>query len=132
MAKADAGISCHHAGIFGDLYFSTKILEYLSQNLAVVTPRTRTISRYLPDDCVFYFEPNDANSFADAIRLMWHCPDEVLRRLHRSHQMLSRLSWPVEKENLVTFYSELLQSHQGPHKQRHAIDRIEDSPNVQK
>ena len=25
MAKADVGISCHRAGVFGDLYFSTKI-----------------------------------------------------------------------------------------------------------
>ena len=27
MRKADVGISCHGAGIFGDLYFSTKIMS---------------------------------------------------------------------------------------------------------
>jgi len=40
MRNADVGISCHRAGIFGDLYFSTKIVEYLTQGLPVVSPQT--------------------------------------------------------------------------------------------
>src|SRR5438105_4527041 len=84
MRKADVGISCHRAGVFGDLYFSTKIVEYLTQGLPVLSPRTYTISKYLSDDIVFYFEPGNERALADGLRFMWQHPDEVLNRLSRA------------------------------------------------
>src|SRR5437763_15340787 len=50
MRRADVGISCHRDGILGGLYFSTKIVEYLTQGLPVVSPRTCTVRKYLPED----------------------------------------------------------------------------------
>jgi glycosyltransferase involved in cell wall biosynthesis len=108
MRKADVGISCHRAGIFGDLYFSTKIVEYLTQGLPVVSPRTCTIRKYLPEDCLFYFEPGNEASLAEAIRLVWHNPAEVFKRLAESRKSLARLSWQAEKERFLGFYAELL------------------------
>jgi glycosyltransferase involved in cell wall biosynthesis len=108
MRKADVGISCHRAGIFGDLYFSTKIVEYLSQGLPVVSPRTCTIRKYLPEDCLFYFEPGNEVSLAEAIRLVWHNPAEVFKRLAESRKSLARLSWQAEKDRFLGFYAELL------------------------
>jgi len=108
MRKADIGVSCHRAGVFGDLYFSTKIIEYLTQSLPVVTSRTRTICRYLPEDCLFYFEPGNAEALADTIRYMWNNPTEVLRRLRNARALLSQLSWQTEKAKLLGFYADLL------------------------
>jgi glycosyltransferase involved in cell wall biosynthesis len=108
MQNADIGISCHRAGIFGDLYFSTKILEYLSQGLPVLSPRTYTIEKYLSDDCLFYFEPGNEVDMAETLRRMWHNPDEVTRRLNAARQLLPKLSWQAEKGRLQTFYSELI------------------------
>jgi glycosyltransferase involved in cell wall biosynthesis len=108
MRKADVGISCHRAGIFGDLYFSTKIVEYLTQGLPVVSPRTCTIRKYLPEDCLFYFEPGNEASLAEAIRLVWHNPAEVFKRLSESRKSLARLSWQAEKDRFLGFYAELL------------------------
>src|SRR4029453_4277631 len=68
MRKADVGISCHRAGVFGDLYFSTKIVEYLTQGLPALSPRTSTISKYLSHDSLFYFEPGNEASLAETIR----------------------------------------------------------------
>ena len=108
MREADAGISCHRAGIFGDLYFSTKIIEYLTQGLPVLSPRTYTIHKYLSDDCMFYFEPGNEAAFANAIRLIWNNPSEALRRLAEARKALERLSWQVEKERFLDFYTRLL------------------------
>ncbi len=109
MRKADVGISCHRAGVFGDLYFSTKIVEYLSQGLPVVTSRTHTINRYLPDDCLFYFEPGNDRALAETIRFMWNNPAEVLRRLKKGRALLSQLLWQAEKTKLLEFYAKLLE-----------------------
>ena len=109
MRHADIGISCHRAGVFGDLYFSTKILEYLSQGLPVVTARTYTINRYLPDNSVFYFEPGNHLSLAAEIRNMWNNPDEVMDRLEHARRLLSKLSWQAEKSRFWDFYTNFLQ-----------------------
>jgi len=122
MKKADVGISCHRAGIFGDLYFSTKIVEYLTQGLPVITPRTYTIAKYLSDDCLFYFEPGNEEAMADAIRNIWHDPNEVLRRLNKSREILSQLSWQSEKDKFLGFYDEVLTSPTGTAAQ-HAWER---------
>jgi glycosyltransferase involved in cell wall biosynthesis len=108
MRKADVGISCHRAGIFGDLYFSTKIIEYLTQGLAVVSPRTYTIHKYLPEECMFYFEPGNEEALADTIRLIWNNPGEVLGRLTQAKRRLPQLSWQSEKGKFLSFYEELL------------------------
>jgi len=108
MRKADVGISCHRAGIFGDLYFSTKIIEYLTQGLAVVSPRTYTIHKYLPEDCMFYFEPGNEEALANTLRLIWNKPAEVLGRLTQARRRLPQLSWQSEKGGLLSFYEELL------------------------
>lgn len=108
MRNADVGLSCHRAGVFGDLYFSTKIVEYLTQGLPVVSPRTHTITKYLSDDCLFYFEPGSDEALADTLRSMWQNPPEVLRRLSGARALLPRLSWQAEKQKLVSFYSDLL------------------------
>jgi glycosyltransferase involved in cell wall biosynthesis len=111
LKQADIGISCHRAGVFGDLYFSTKIVEYLTQGLPVLSPRTKTICRYLPDDCMFYFEPGNDAALADCLRFVWRNPAEVTRRLAHASAVLPRLSWQAEKDKLVSFYADLLAGH---------------------
>jgi glycosyltransferase involved in cell wall biosynthesis len=108
MSKADVGISCHRGGIFGDLYFSTKIVEYLTQGLCVLSPRTITVNRYLPEDTLFYFTPGDVDAFAEAISFAWRNPTEVLKRLARAREILPQLSWNAEKGRFIDFYSRLL------------------------
>lgn len=107
MRNADIGISCHRAGVFGDLYFSTKIVEYLTQGLPVLSPRTYTINKYLSDDVVFYFAPGDDAALADTLRLMWNHPEEVVRRLAQARNLTPRLSWQAERAKFVSFYETL-------------------------
>ena len=108
MRRADVGISCHREGIFGDLYFSTKIVEYLTQGLCVLSPRTITVKRYLPEDTLFYFTPGDADALAEAIGFVWRNRTEVLKRLARAREILPELSWNAEKYRFIDFYSRLL------------------------
>jgi glycosyltransferase involved in cell wall biosynthesis len=114
MRKADIGISCHRAGIFGDLYFSTKIVEYLTQGLCVISAGTYTIKKYLSDDCVFYFHPGDDEGLAQAIRYAWQNPGEVMTRMANARRHLSRFSWQVEKNQFLDFYAGFL--NEGPTK----------------
>ena len=73
-----------------------------------MSPRTHTITKYLSDDCLFYFEPGSEEALADTLRFMWQNPPEVLRRLGQARALLPRLSWQAEKQKLVSLYSDLL------------------------
>jgi glycosyltransferase involved in cell wall biosynthesis len=108
MQNADIGISCHRAGVFGDLYFATKIVEYLTQSLPALTPRTYTIMKYLPEDAVFYFEPSSEVSLVETLRFMWNNPGEVVRRLAIARTLLPKLSWQAEKSRFLDFYANVV------------------------
>jgi len=108
MRAVDAGISCHRSGVFGDLYFSTKIVEYMSQGLPVLSPRTSTICKYLADDSIFYFEPESEADLVDQIRFMWRNPGEVRKRQVRAKDLLPQLSWQAEKDKFLAFYAQLV------------------------
>lgn len=108
IGGADVGISGHQGGVFGDWYFSTKLVEFLTQGLPVVTSRTKTIDRYLPEDSVFYFEPlNDADC-AEQLLAIHRNPDLVRKRLHNARAVVERLTWQRDKENLTRLYERLL------------------------
>ena len=115
MAEADVGISTHQAGVFGDLYFSNKLVEFLTQGLPVVTSRTRTVANYLPDDAVFFFPPGDPEGCARQLVTIWKDPKAVVRRLERARSIVQRLTWQTERRNLIGLYTPLLDGRVATH-----------------
>jgi glycosyltransferase involved in cell wall biosynthesis len=108
MADADIGISTHAGGIFGALYFSNKILEYMSQGLPVIASRTETLVRYIPENAIFYFEPGNAQDMAAKILHVWNDPAGVIHRIAVGRALISRYTWEAEKNKLTSFYADLL------------------------
>jgi glycosyltransferase involved in cell wall biosynthesis len=108
MADADIGVSTHEAGVFGALYFSNKILEYISQGLPVVCSRTETLVRYIPEDSIFYFEPGSSEDMAAQILRLWSEPALALRSVANGRALIPRYTWETEKNRLSAFYQKLV------------------------
>jgi len=108
MNNADIGISCHKKGVFGDLYFSTKILEFMTQGLPVISSRTYTIEKYIPEDAIFYFEPEQIEDLVKQIILMCNNPDLVSKKIMNSKKVLAKYSWQEERKRLLSLYEELM------------------------
>ncbi len=108
MADADIGISTHAGGIFGALYFSNKILEYMSQGLPVIASRTETLVRYIPEDAIFYFEPGSSEDMAAKILHVWNDRGAAIRRIAAGRTLISSYTWELEKSKLTAFYADLL------------------------
>ncbi|MGH7987235.1 MAG: glycosyltransferase family 4 protein [Candidatus Binataceae bacterium] len=115
MRRADVGISTHHAGVFGELYFATKVIEFLTQGLPVICSRTRTIERYFPDDAIFYFRPDDPEDMARQILLLWQQPSLVRKKIASAQKVLPRYTWEAERNRFIDFYGGL-----GDHRQTRA------------
>ncbi len=108
MAKADIGITTHSSGVFGNLYFSTKVLEFMSQGLPVISSRTYTIEKMLPESALFYFKAGDVDDLARQISFMCSHPEVVIEKTKRAHEMVRELNWDTEKRKLSAFYKESL------------------------
>jgi glycosyltransferase involved in cell wall biosynthesis len=113
MAAADAGISTHQAGVFGDLYFSTKIVEYMTQGLPVLSTRTHTISKYIPENAIFFFESDNVDDLAEKIVRICENPDVVAERVRNSRALLSKYVWQAEEEKFLSFYENVVAKNRG-------------------
>jgi glycosyltransferase involved in cell wall biosynthesis len=108
MGRMDAGITTHERGVFGDLYFSTKVIEFMTQGLPVLSSRTRTLEKYIPEDAIFYFEPGQVEDLVKQIMFMVENPAIVQERIRKSSQVLLDFTWQEEEKKFVSFYESLL------------------------
>ena len=112
MANADVGITTHIGGNFGNLYFSTKIIEFMSQRLPVISSRTYTIGKYIPDNAIFYFEPEQVEDLVRTIMFMKENPNVVQEKIRNASNLVLKYCWQKEKNAFVSFYQQMLDSGQ--------------------
>jgi glycosyltransferase involved in cell wall biosynthesis len=108
MAEADIGISPHNAGPFGSLYFSNKIVDFMTQGIPVVSSRTYTIEKYIPEEALFYFEPDNPQELADQILHMHTNPSLVQDKIRISRDLVTKYNWQAERDKIVSFYDDLV------------------------
>jgi len=105
--RADLGISTHKKDSFWDLYFSTKIVEFLISGLPVVSSKTKTIQYYFSEDNLFYFTPEREKEFAEKVLLAYRKPSLAKKKVENARKNISEnMSWDREKIK----YAELIES----------------------
>jgi len=101
LGDASAGISPQRGGAFGSLVFSMKVAEYVALGLPVICSGTATMRHYFSDDELLFFEPEDVEDLARAIRVHLTDPAAARERAARSRVKLSKLDWPAQEEALL-------------------------------
>jgi glycosyltransferase involved in cell wall biosynthesis len=98
---AIAGISAQREDVFGSLVFSMKVAEYVALGLPVICAGTTTMRYYFDDDEILFFEPEDTEDLARAIRKLLSDPAAAAERAVKCRIKLDKLSWSAQKETLV-------------------------------
>jgi glycosyltransferase involved in cell wall biosynthesis len=98
---AVAGISAQREDVFGSLVFSMKVAEYAALGLPVICAGTTTMRYYFDDDEMLFFEPENTEDLARAIRKMLSDPDAAAERAVKCRIKLDKLSWSAQKVTLV-------------------------------
>jgi glycosyltransferase involved in cell wall biosynthesis len=120
MADADVGISTHRGGVFAELYFSNKVIDFMTQGVPVVCSHTYTLDRYIPEDAIFFFEPDNIENLVKRLIQMYDNPLLVQNKIKNAYKLVAKYNWQVERERLIGFYKGLL-SEKGansPHENR--------------
>jgi hypothetical protein len=78
-----------------------KVAEYIALGLPVVCSGIATMRHYFSDDELLFFEPDNEEDLARAIRELLADPAAAEERAARSRIKLGKLDWPAQKETLV-------------------------------
>ena len=74
----DCGVIPNRINKATELQLPVKMLEYICLGMPVIASRLRTIEYYFDDDMVSYFEPENIDSMADTVLVMYR--DEKRRK----------------------------------------------------
>ena len=88
LSGAAAGISTQRGGVFGSLVFSMKVAEYVALGLPVICSGIATMRHYFSDDELLFFEPDNAEDLAGAIRTLLTNPAAAEERAAREGRPL--------------------------------------------
>jgi glycosyltransferase involved in cell wall biosynthesis len=122
LSDAAGGISPQRGGVFGSLVFSMKVAEYVALGLPVICSGIATMRHYFSDDELLFFEPENVEDLARAIRAIVTNPAAAGERAARSRMKLDKLDWPVQEETLVATVEALAGSREW-HSRRRARAR---------
>lgn len=77
----------------------TKLLEYASLGIPVITFRNPVIARYFPEDSVRYVDPATPETLAEAMRDLARNPEKALAQARRATEVMAGLRWSEQKKH---------------------------------
>src|SRR5262249_14121721 len=104
------GVIGNRRTVAGDLMLPVKLMEYVSLGIPAVVPRLRTIEHYFSDHMVRFYDPENVESFAEAINGLYEEPESRRRQAASAASFLTTYGWERQGGELVAFYRQLLET----------------------
>ena len=98
MATIDLGVVPKRKEGFGDIAFSTKIMEFMATGVPVLASRTRIDEFYFGDRLVEFFESGNAADLAEKILSLIGTPERVAQLRADSAEFIAQNNWTVKQE----------------------------------
>lgn len=103
----DLGVVPNRKNAATELMLPVKLLECIALGIPVVAPRLKTIEYYFSDDMLFYFEPDNIDSLADAILYAYNNETERIKKAKNAKRFLEKYGWEKHKWDLINMYNQL-------------------------
>jgi glycosyltransferase involved in cell wall biosynthesis len=104
LEEMDLGIVPNGRNIATELMLPVKMLECVALGIPVVAPRLKTISHYFTEEMVFFFEPDDVDSMAEAILQASVSAEGRLSHAREARRFLEKNGWESHKSDFLRMY----------------------------
>ncbi len=98
LADADAGVVAMRRDAFRDLVHCNKMYDLMAMRRPVITSRTRSVEAYFSDQALQYFDDDDPEDLARAIREVHADPELGSRLVARAEEEVEPYRWPHQRE----------------------------------
>jgi glycosyltransferase involved in cell wall biosynthesis len=108
LSSANVGIVAQKSSPYSNLVHTGKMYDYFNFGLPVLTSRLKAVEAYFNDDSLYFFEPGDAKSLAQAILDLYQHPDKRQKLVENSQRLYNQYRWEKQKEIYLSTYRTLL------------------------
>ncbi len=105
--SADVGISPQEDPVFGDIYFSTKVAEFLATGLPAIVARTPVMQHYYSCSEVAFFTPGDHVSLAELVYKVYRNPAYRNSLVENGLKLSQRYNWRNEQDSYIKLMKRL-------------------------
>lgn len=106
--SADVGISPHEDDLFGGIYFSTKVAEYMAVRLPVIVSKTYVMNYYYDESQVAFFAPGNYHEFSECVRRIYKDQSYKNHLIENGLELSRKLSWSNESRNYLSVIDKLV------------------------
>jgi glycosyltransferase involved in cell wall biosynthesis len=113
MTRIDLGVVPKRKEGFGDIAFSTKIMEFMAMGVPVLASRTRIDEFYFNSGLVEFFESGDAGDMAAKILELIDQPGRVAELRRNSLEFIEANNWTVRQDEYFALVDRLVGKARG-------------------
>ena len=84
-----------------------KMLEYAAMEIPTIVPRLKILERYFDETSAFFYEPDDANDLARAIRFIHNDRSLITTRIDGLRKFNAEYNWDIMAEHYLNMINEL-------------------------
>jgi glycosyltransferase involved in cell wall biosynthesis len=97
LGSVDIGLVPSQRDPWTDEVLPTKLLEYATLGIPVITFRNPVIERYFPDDAVTFVDPASPENLRAAMLALVKDPERARKQVERAWEVMSELSWERQR-----------------------------------
>ncbi len=108
LAGCDAGVVAMKKDAFRDLTHCNKMYDLIAMRRPAVISRTRSVQSYFDEGCFEYFDADDPEGLAGAIRTLHSDPQLGERLVERAWEVNEPYRWPRQRQVYLRSVESLL------------------------
>ena len=101
IRSSDAGIVAQKSSPYSNLVHTNKMYDYMHLQVPVVMSRLTSVQRYFDEDSVFWFDPDDEHSLAEALWAVHQDPSAAQERVQRAAALCERYGWLQQRREYL-------------------------------
>jgi glycosyltransferase involved in cell wall biosynthesis len=108
LQASDVGIVAQKTSPYSNLVHTNKMYEYMLLDRPVIASRLRSTSNYFDDSAVEYFEPDSAESLAEALVRLHDDRERRHSLASRARQLYAEYGWTRQRQIYLGAYEALV------------------------